>query len=575
VVNLEESLNLRLSEAFGAVAGEPADPVLRRSQRADFQANGALALAKKLGRNPRDVAEEILRHARLDDLCSAAEVAGPGFINLTVSEEAMGRMLAEAAGDSRLGVGRTERPDRVVVDYSAPNAAKEMHVGHLRSTIIGDAAVRLLGWRGDEVLRENHIGDWGTPFGMLVEHLLDIGSAEAAHELSIGDLGAFYQAARKKFNADEAFRERARRRVVLLQSGDEETLRLWQLLVEQSKQYFMAVYQRLGVRLTEDDFAGESFYNDQLQDVVDELDKLGLLRLSDGAKCVFPAGFANRDGDPLPIIVQKSDGGFGYGATDLATIRNRIRDLHATRIVYVIGLPQSQHLQMVFETAREAGWLRPPVRAEHVGFGSVLGENGKMLASRSGASIKLADLLDEAVSRAAALVAEKDPDLSEAERAEVSQAVGIGAVKYSDLSTDRTKDYVFSWDRMLSFDGNTAPYLQYAHARIRSIFRRAGTGAPSPPDAGLVVREPAERALALEVLEFATVLEEVERTLEFHRLCGYLYELSSAFTRFYENCPVLRSEGPVRDSRLVLCDLTSRTLATGLGLLGIDAPDRM
>jgi arginyl-tRNA synthetase len=575
VVNLEQSLAQRLAEAFAAVAGEPADPVLRRSQRADFQANGALALAKRLGRNPRDVAGEVLQHARLADLCSAAEVAGPGFINLTVSDEALGRMLAEAAGDGRLGVPGTEHADTAVVDYSAPNAAKEMHVGHLRSTIIGDAVVRLLEWRGDTVLRENHIGDWGTPFGMLVEHLLDIGEAEAAQELSVGDLGTFYQAARKKFDADEAFRDRARRRVVLLQSGDEATLGLWRLLVEQSKRYFMAVYERLGVRLTESDFAGESFYNDQLQDVLDELDKLGLLRLSDGAKCVFPAGFTNRDGDPLPIIVQKSDGGFGYGATDLATIRHRIRDLHATRLLYVVGLPQGQHLQMVFQAAREAGWLRPPVRAEHVGFGSVLGENGRMLASRSGASVKLADLLDEAVSRAAALVAEKDPDLDEAGRAEVARQVGIGAVKYSDLSTDRTKDYVFSWDRMLSFDGNTAPYLQYAHARIRSIFRRAGTGAPAPPGGAVAVAEPAERALALKLLGFAAVLEEVGQTLEFHRLCGYLYELSTAFTGFYENCPVLRSEGAVRESRLVLCDLAARTLATGLGLLGIDAPDRM
>jgi len=581
VVNLEQSLTQRLADAFAAVAGEPADPVLRRSQRADFQANGAIALGKRLGRTPRELAAEVLAQARLDDLCSAAEVAGPGFINLTVSGEAMGRMLAEAAGDERLGVDRTPHGDTAIVDYSAPNAAKEMHVGHLRSTIIGDATSRLLQWRGDEVLRENHIGDWGTPFGMLVEHLVDIGEAEAAHELSVGDLGTFYQAARKKFNADEAFRERARQRVVLLQGGDEATLRMWRLLVEQSKRYFMAVYARLGVQLTDGDFAGESFYNDQLADVVGELDKLGMLRLSDGAKCVFPEGFTNRDGDPLPIIVQKSDGGFGYGATDLATIRHRIRDLHATRILYVIGLPQSQHLQMVFETAREAGWLHPPVRAEHIGFGSVLGEDGKMLASRSGVSVKLADLLDEAVSRASALIAEKDPDLDEAGRAEVARAVGIGAVKYSDLSTDRTKDYVFSWDRMLSFDGNTAPYLQYAHARIRSIFRRAGTGAPirpdapAGPDAAVAVAEPAERALALKLLGFAAVLEEVGKSLEFHKLCGYLYELSAAFTGFYENCPVLRSQGTVRDSRLVLCDLTSRTLATGLGLLGIDAPDRM
>lgn len=574
MTHLDELLGQRLAAGFAAVAGESVDPVLRRSQRADFQANGALALGRRLGRDPRQIADEVLRNTRLEDLCATAEVAGPGYINLVVDNRLLGRLLAAMAPDARLGVPITASPETVVVDYSAPNTAKEMHVGHLRSTIIGDAAVRLLEWLGHTIVRENHVGDWGTPFGMLIEHLLDVGEAEASHELSVGDLDGFYKAARRKFDHDPGFQERARRRVVLLQRGDAETRRLWERLSEQSMQYFMTVYDRLGVRLTKADFVGESYYNDQLESVVDELDQLGLLRESEGAECVFPKGFTNRDGEPLPLIVRKRDGGFGYAATDLATIRHRVRDLGATRLLYVVGLPQQQYLAMLFEAAREAGWLTPPVRAEHVGFGSVLGTDGKLLRSRAGRAVKLIDLLDEAVARAAAAVAERNPSLDEQTRSEVAQAVGIGAVKYADLSTDRTKDYVFDYDRMLAFDGKTGPYLQYAHTRIRSIFRRAGIDAPGV--AGAVrVSEPAERDLALELLQFGEVLEGVAKSLEFHRLASYLYELSTAFTAFYESCPVLRAEGEVRQSRLVLCDLSARVLALGLGLLGITAPDQM
>lgn len=574
MTHLEELLGQRLAAGFAAVAGESVDPVLRRSQRADFQANGALALGRRLGRDPRQIADEVLRNTRLEDLCATAEVAGPGYINLVVDNRLLGRLLAAMAPDARLGVPITASPETVVVDYSAPNTAKEMHVGHLRSTIIGDAAVRLLEWLGHTIVRENHVGDWGTPFGMLIEHLLDVGEAEASHELSVGDLDGFYKAARRKFDHDPGFQERARRRVVLLQRGDAETRRLWERLSEQSMQYFMTVYDRLGVRLTKADFVGESYYNDQLESVVDELDQLGLLRESEGAECVFPKGFTNRDGEPLPLIVRKRDGGFGYAATDLATIRHRVRDLGATRLLYVVGLPQQQYLAMLFEAAREAGWLTPPVRAEHVGFGSVLGTDGKLLRSRAGRAVKLIDLLDEAVARAAAAVAERNPSLDEQTRSEVAQAVGIGAVKYADLSTDRTKDYVFDYDRMLAFDGKTGPYLQYAHTRIRSIFRRAGIDAPGVAGA-VTVSEPAERDLALELLQFGEVLEGVAKSLEFHRLANYLYELSTVFTAFYESCPVLRAEGEVRQSRLVLCDLSARVLALGLGLLGITAPDQM
>jgi arginyl-tRNA synthetase len=574
MATLEQLLHDRLAPVFEAVAGGPTDPVLRRSQHADFQADGALALARRLGRNPREIAAEVVGRAQLADLCAVVEVSGPGFINLTLSDDALAPLIGTIAGQDRLGVAQIADPDTIVVDYSAPNVAKEMHVGHLRSTVIGDAAVRVLEWLGHRVIKANHLGDWGTPFGMLIEHLLDIGEMEAAHELSLGDLNSFYQAARAKFDADDTFKARARARVVALQSGDEQTLRLWRLLVEESEKYFLAVYDRLDVCLTEKDFFGESFYNDMLAPVVQELDRLGLLRESDGAKVVFPDGFTNREGEPLPLIVRKRDGGYGYAATDLAAIRHRTQDLGATRLLYVVGLPQRQHLEMVYEAAREAGWLVPPARAEHVGFGSVLGPDGKMLRTRAGGSVKLVELIDEAVSRSAALVAEKNPELDEATRGEVARAVGIGAIKYADLSNDRVKDYVFDWARMLSFDGNTAPYLQYAHARIRSIFRRGGITPGEQPTA-VKIAETAEHALAIELLAFEGVVTTVAETLEFHRLALYLHGLATAFTAFYEHCPVLRADGVVRESRLVLCDVTARVLARGLNLLGIAAPDRM
>lgn len=573
-LDLESMLSARLAPAFATVAGAAVDPAIRRSQHADYQADAALALARRLGRKPRDLAEEVIAHAQLDSLCSTVAVAGPGFINLTIRAEVLGGMLASLAPDERLGVPEVADPEKVVVDYSAPNVAKEMHVGHLRSTIIGDAAVRLLEWLGHEVICANHIGDWGTPFGMLIEHLFDLGEAEAAHELSIGDLDTFYKAARRKFDADPSFADRARKRVVQLQAGDERTRAAWQLLVKESEKYFLTIYDRLGVRLREDDFMGESAYNDQLSAVVEELERIGLLRDSGGARCVFPQGFWNRDGDPLPVIVQKKDGGYGYSATDLAAIRYRTKQLGASRLLYVVGLPQRLHLDMIFEVAREAGWLTPQDRAEHVGFGSVLGSDGKMLRSRTGGSVKLIDLIDEAVTRAASVVAEKNPELDEKTRQEVAQTVGIGAIKYADLSTDRTRDYVFDFGRMLAFEGNTAPYLQYAHARIRSILRKAGEEWPRDSNT-IDVTHPAERELALELLSFGRVIRDVERTLEVHRLAAFLYGLATRFTSFYESCPVLRAEGATLVSRLALCGLTARTLAVGLSLLGIHALERM
>jgi arginyl-tRNA synthetase len=551
-------LRERLAAAFGTVTGSTVDPVLRRSQHADFQSNAALAFK---GRG-REVAAAVVQAAALDDLCARVEVAGPGYLNLTLADAVLDRLLGELTTDDRLGVSTVE-PETVVVDYSGPNAAKEMHVGHLRSTVIGDAAVRVLEFVGHRVIRQNHLGDWGTTFGLLVEHHADSDSHLSQPEDL--DLNALYAAARHRFETDEAFRARSRRRVVQLQAGDEATLRLWRSLVTVSQRYFMSVYERLGVTLQDGDFAGESAYNDALDGIVADLDRLGLLRDSDGAACVFPAGFTTREGEPLPLIVRKGDGGYGYAATDLAALRHRVEELKATRLLYVVGAPQRQHLAMVFAVAAEAGWLAPPVRAVHVPFGSVLGADGKILRSRAGGALRLTELLDEAVTRAAGLV------LDPAIRDEVAPAVGIGALKYADLSTDRIKDYGFDFDRMLSLHGDTAPYLQYAHARIRSIFLRGGGAGPG----AFAIAEPAEHALAVELLAFASVVQDAAETLEFHRLAGYLHTLSTVFSRFYEQCPVLQAPDTVRAGRLALCELTARTLRTGLGLLGIEAPERM
>jgi arginyl-tRNA synthetase len=567
-----------IGEALGPELAD-ADPVIRRSaqpQFGDYQANAAMALAKQLGKPPRQVAEAVVERLDVSDLCSSVEIAGPGFVNLTMADSFLSAALGEMAADVRLGVPAAEAPEVVVIDYSAPNVAKEMHVGHLRSTVIGDALARVLDFLGHRVVRQNHLGDWGTQFGMLIEHLVDLGAGEGP--LSLQDLDAFYREARAKFDADPAFAERARQRVVALQAGDPDTLALWRRLVDESKRYFEEVYARLGVTLSDTDVRGESSYNDLLPEVAAELEAAGLAAMDDGALCVFPPGFAGRDGERFPLIVRKKDGGYGYAATDLAALRFRVRDLGGTRIVYVVGAPQQRHLAMVFETARMAGWLGEGMRAEHVAFGSVLGADRRMYKTRVGGTVRLADLLDEAVERAAAVVAEKNPSLDPDTRAEVARMVGIGAVKYADLSNDRVKDYVFDWDRMLAFEGNTAPYLQYAHARIRSIFRRAaeeGAASDALPAAPSVT-EPAEHELALALLGFEAAVEATAEFLQPHRLCTYLFELASTFTTFYESCPVLRAEdAEVRDSRLLLCDLTAQALRCGLGLLGIETPDRM
>lgn len=571
---LNVDLTKTLSDAFAQVAGREVDPVLRPSTHAHFQANGALALAKELGKAPRDIAADVVAALAGDGLIASTQISGPGFINITVEPEALAASVTQMAKDSSLGHQQVGSPDVVVVDYSSPNVAKEMHVGHLRSNIIGDATVRTLEFAGHKVIKANHLGDWGTSFGMLIEHMVEEGLSAETASASVKDLTAFYQAARVKFDADEAFVERSRQRVVKLQGGDEETLGLWRTLVKVSQEYFEEVYDKLDMQLTRDDYVGESFYNPLLPPLVEELQANGMLQKSDGALVVFPDGFVGREGQPTPLIVQKSDGGFGYATTDLAAIRYRIKELGATRVLYVVGMPQRQHFAMIFESAKEAGWLTPEMSAEFVGFGHVMGKDGKTLKTRSGETIKLISLIDEAVERATELVAEKNPDLGAEKHAEVGRSVGIGAMKYADLSNDRIKDYTFDFDRMVSFEGNTAPYLQYAHARICSMLRKAEVLLAEAPTT-CVVREPAEEKLALQLDAWGGVISEVESTLGFHTLCNYLYECATAFSAFYEQCPVLKSEGAERESRLALCALTARVLRQGLDLLGIDAPEAM
>lgn len=569
----------RLAPAFAKVGGVGApviDPTVRRSDRADAQVNGSLALAKQLGKAPRDVAQAVLDEADLSDVCSAVEIAGPGFVNLTFSNEFLASELARAAADPRLGVRLATTPVVAVVDYSAPNVAKEMHVGHLRSTVIGDALVRMLSFVGHRVIRENHIGDWGTPFGMLIEHIVDLGEESAVDELSVGDLDSFYRQARTKFESSDAFKERARQRVVLLQGGDIETLRLWKLLVAESMRHYESVYGALGVLLTEDDLKGESTYNDLLPEVVERLTKLGMITSSDGAEVVFVAGFVNRDNEPLPLIIRKTDGGYNYATSDLACVIDRVERLGASLLLYVVGSPQAQHLQMVEAVAKQAGWLTPELKMVHVGFGNVLGTDRKILKSRSGEVVKLDALLAEAVERAALAVQEKNPQLDSSLQRHIARQVGIGAVKYADLSTDRIKDYMFDWDRMLSFDGNTSPYLQYAHARICSIFRKANVERSGVSTLKPIIGHEAERTLAMRILQFDTAVWDALEKFSPHRLCTYLYDLATEFSGFYEQCPVLRADSDSqRTSRLALCDMTAQVLNSGLGLLGIDAPEQM
>ncbi|WP_010241973.1 MULTISPECIES: arginine--tRNA ligase [unclassified Pseudonocardia] len=570
---MSEAIDRRHPEFAGS------DPIIRPSGRADFQANGALALAKHAEVPPRDLAAGLADEVSAADVIGSVELAGPGFLNITVPDAMIWSQVAARLGDDRFGVAAPERGRRTVVDYSAPNIAKEMHVGHLRTTIIGDCLVRVLDFLGADVVRQNHLGDWGTQFGMLIQYLDEHPDTTwrlddlDGNTSAVSALDGLYRNSRATFEADADFADRARRRVVALQSGDPATIAVWSEIVAESEKAFRGIYDRLGVLLTADDSVGESFYNPLLTGTVDELVADGIAVDSDDALVILSNEVDGPDGEPVPLMVRKRDGGYGYDTTDLATIRYRIRDLEADRLLYVTDSRQSLHFRLVFEAARRAGWLTEGVRAEHVPYGTVLGPDGRPFKTRAGGTVRLMDLLDDAVSRARAVVAEKNPDLDPAELDRIAEQAGIGGVKYADLSTSRVKDYAFDVDRMVSFTGNTGVYLQYAHTRIRSILRRAGEGSHAVD--GGVALDGAERALALALDSYGEVLVDVSMSLEPHRLCGYLYELARAFTSFYEACPVLGSEDPVRGNRLALCRLTARTLGHGLGLLGIAAPDRM
>jgi arginyl-tRNA synthetase len=571
----EAALGVLVQQALASQLGAEyadADPLIRPSGFADYQCNAAMSLGKRAGRPPREVAGLIVEGLAGAPEIESAEVSGPGFINLTLRDSWLAGQANEQLADPRLGVPTASPRQRIVVDYSGPNVAKELHAGHLRATVEGDAIVRVLEHLGHDVTRAAHLGDWGTQFGMLIEHALDVGEQATYDQLASGEFTAFYQAARAKFDSSQGFADRSRQRVVELQAGEPQAMRLWQLLVDDSMAYLRRLYARLGVTLTDADMAPESFYNPMLADVCAELEARGLAVISDGALCAYPPGFTGRDGAPLPLMLRKSDGGYGYDSTDVAAIRYRLRDLGATRIIYVVGSEQHQHLLMVFELARQAGWLVEPARAEHAVVGLMTGPGGQRLRTRSGEQVKLASLIDEAVERAEKVIAERYDD--PAERAQIAEAVGIGALKYGDLSVARDSSYALDFDRLLALTGNTGPYLQYAAARIRSIFQRAGLE-PAKASGPVLPGTPAERALALQLLGLGRAVGDVAATAEPHKLAGFLFDLASAFTTFYEQCPVLSAEGPVRDSRLALCALSLRVLETGLGLLGIPAPERM
>ena len=540
------------------------------------------SLASRLRKSPQDIAEQICSLVK-EDLVPIANVSSiSGFVNVSAKPEWLSKSLSNLLSDPRLGI-ESEKPLTFAIDYSAPNVAKEMHVGHLRSTVIGDSIVRMLEFKGHRAIRENHVGDWGTPFGMLIEHLLDLGEDQAANELGVGDLDSFYKQARAKFVSDDEFADRSRSRVVLLQGGDSETLRLWRVLVDESMRYFNEVYSMLGVLLTDEDIRGESSYRDLLPEVAERLNEVGILEQSEGADVVFPGGWVNREGDPLPMIIRKADGGYNYSTSDLACIIDRVERLGCDGFLYVVGTPQKQHFEMVFQVAIQAGFMNEDHKAIHVNFGSVLDNDGKVLKSREGEVIKLHDLLDEAIRRAEDAINQKNPDLVGEERKKVARTVGIGAVKYADLSTERTKDYVFDWERMLSFDGNTAPYLQYAYARICSIFRKWGgereslrENFESLLEDELSILSNEELTLSRRLVEFPTIMDESISTFSPHKLCKHLHSVASSFASFYENCSILKEENAMLSKRrLALCDLTARELQLGLGIMGIDVPERM
>ncbi|WP_406343172.1 arginine--tRNA ligase [Streptomyces sp. NBC_00648] len=584
VPSLASTVQQRLADALSAALPEAGatDPLLRRSDRADFQANGILALAKKLKGNPRELAVKVTDALDAGDVLKDVEVSGPGFLNITLTDRAITETLAARAADDRLGVPLKENPGVTIVDYAQPNVAKEMHVGHLRSAVIGDALRGMLDFTGEKTIGRHHIGDWGTQFGMLIQYLIEnpgelAPAADVDGEQAMSNLNRVYKASRAVFDSDEAFKERARKRVVALQSGDKETLELWQQFVDESKVYFYSVFEKLDMEVRDDEIVGESAYNDLMPETARLLEESGVAVRSEGALVVFFDEIRGKDDQPVPLIVQKADGGFGYAASDLSAIRNRVSDLNATTLIYVVDVRQSLHFKMVFEAARRAGWLGDEVTAHNMGYGTVLGADGKPFKTREGATVKLEDLLDEAVERATAVVREKAEKigLTEEEIVENGRYVGIGAVKYADLSTSANRDYKFDLDQMVSLNGDTSVYLQYAYARIKSILRKAeGADPAAHPELELA---PAERALGLHLDGFGELLTEATAEYAPHKLAAYLYQLASLFTTFYDQCPVIkpRPAQDVVENRLLLCDLTARTLHQGMALLGIRTPERL
>ncbi|EBP5758575.1 arginine--tRNA ligase, partial [Salmonella enterica] len=543
-------------------------------QFGDYQANGMMAVAKKLGMAPRQLAEQVLTHLDLSGIASKVEIAGPGFINIFLEPAFLAEQVQQALASDRLGVSQPTR-QTIVVDYSAPNVAKEMHVGHLRSTIIGDAAVRTLEFLGHHVIRANHVGDWGTQFGMLIAWL-EKQQQENAGDMALADLEGFYRDAKKHYDEDEAFAERARNYVVKLQSGDAYFREMWRKLVDITMTQNQITYDRLNVTLTRDDVMGESLYNPMLPGIVADLKAKGLAVESEGATVVFLDEFKNKEGDPMGVIIQKKDGGYLYTTTDIACAKYRYETLHADRVLYYIDSRQHQHLMQAWTIVRKAGYVPDSVPLEHHMFGMMLGKDGKPFKTRAGGTVKLADLLDEALERARRLVAEKNPDMPADELEKLANAVGIGAVKYADLSKNRTTDYIFDWDNMLAFEGNTAPYMQYAYTRVLSVFRKADIDEQALASAPVIISEDREAQLAARLLQFEETLTVVAREGTPHVMCAYLYDVAGLFSGFYEHCPILSAENDaVRNSRLKLAQLTAKTLKLGLDTLGIETVERM
>lgn len=577
-MNIQALLSQKVSQAMIA-AGAPADcePQVRQSakvQFGDYQANGMMAVAKKLGMAPRQLAEQVLTHLDLSGIANKVEIAGPGFINIFLEPAFLAEQVQQALASDRLGVSQPTR-QTIVVDYSAPNVAKEMHVGHLRSTIIGDAAVRTLEFLGHHVIRANHVGDWGTQFGMLIAWL-EKQQQENAGDMALADLEGFYRDAKKHYDEDEAFAERARNYVVKLQSGDAYFREMWRKLVDITMTQNQITYDRLNVTLTRDDVMGESLYNPMLPGIVADLKAKGLAVESEGATVVFLDEFKNKEGDPMGVIIQKKDGGYLYTTTDIACAKYRYETLHADRVLYYIDSRQHQHLMQAWTIVRKAGYVPDSVPLEHHMFGMMLGKDGKPFKTRAGGTVKLADLLDEALERARRLVAEKNPDMPADELEKLANAVGIGAVKYADLSKNRTTDYIFDWDNMLTFEGNTAPYMQYAYTRVLSVFRKADIDEQALASAPVIISEDREAQLAARLLQFEETLTVVAREGTPHVMCAYLYDVAGLFSGFYEHCPILSAENDaIRNSRLKLAQLTAKTLKLGLDTLGIETVERM